>query len=311
MKITSCVPRQMDNAKDKLQFIRDTIEKEQSDIFLTPQEFFGGKHMMPDKPIWKEEEIIPTIEDMSKETGSAIIIGAVIGTNQRLYFIDGKSKGYINKIACPSYALKWYGLESETNMDSRFRTFKLKNVNVAGFFCWEIFSDILMAGLGTLEPDFVFSAIKFGISYYPKLHPDKSIDKCLYCGGDIWKERLVMASKFELKCPIICSTNSWGLPKKSEALAGAIYPYDNLDSTIADGETIITNEIDASHVRGLREHKFSHKERTGEFPDFSTAKYTMMMKIHRLEKRLFGESQEEELFKKLRKIRYFQKRSNQ
>jgi len=320
MKITTCVPKQMFNLEEKFEFIERTIKKENSDIFITPQEYFGG---------WQyetisvtREDILPRLIEISKKYNCALVIGAVIEAKdirQKLFFIENKLIGELDKFAIPGYALKGvgdYGITAENDYDNRYKTFNLKGLNVAGFFCWEVFSDMLIAGISVLEPDLVISAIKFGIAGYPKLEKINGLKKIVgvqHCGGDIWYERLEMASKFEFKCPIAISTNSWKVGSRYRPLAGVMFPYDEIypiDADAVEEDVVVTNEINFEHTRGLREHKFTYLKRNKEFPDYKYSELTMLMKIHRMEQKLMGKTLQENIFDNIKKMRVKRKRLN-
>lgn len=281
-------------------------------ILITPQEYFGGSYKHESKPYWEEKELRPALEKISRDNNVGIVAGVVEKEDgklwQRLWFIDGELKGKVSKFATTSYETEWYGLSTEEDMQNRWKTFELKGINVAGFFCWEVFSDLLFAGLGILEPDLVASCIKFGIAAYPKLAPNKSIEKIEKCSGDIWYERLQHISKFETKCPIACSANSWGQNAKTQPLCGILYPYENMKpNPYTSGQVEIT-QVDFDKVRGNREHKFSYLKRVGEFPGYDQMEYTMLMKIHRIEQRMMGKTADELRFETFKKMRFQRKR---
>lgn len=309
MRILSMIPKQIgDDFDAKLKWLGDIFikaKKERVDVILTTQEFLGGDYMMPSRPAFREKELLPILEEMSKANNVALIIGLIEEEGgkryERLWFIDKELKGKLTKLFEPAYTVIGagsYGLTPEVDFFNRFKTFELKGANFTGFFCWEIFSDFLMMGLGLLEPDFVVSAIKFGANAYPKNVKNadglKEVKEIKYTSGrEIWYERLKMASEFELKAPIICSTNSWNLKAKSRPMCGILYPYLGYDlvkvtDDMLKDDIISIDQIDHNKVRGLREHKFSYLKRVGEFPDWKMAVYTMLMKIHRWEQRLFA-----------------------
>ena len=324
MKITTCVPKQTKTLQEKFDFLNRVIDEHNPDIFLTPQEYFGGWQY--EKIAVELDEFMPIIKKLSKDSNTAIITGGVIEGSPRrqiLYFVDeGRIVGQIRKFAIPNYALDGYKVVAEETMVDRFQTFKVKGINVAGFFCWEVFSDLLMCGLGLLEPDLTVSAIKFGIAGYPTKEKTKDGERIAgvsyggkHSSGDnnIWLERLHMASKFEVKCPIACSTNSWDVGAKYEPLAGIMYPYDKLRPLYADStsnDVVVTEDIDFEHVRGLKEHKMSYLERCDKFPDFKYGTETMLMKIHRMESRMLGPTEQESLWKTMKKQRLHKKRLN-
>lgn len=316
MKILSCVPKQIvDDFQAKLDWLSGLFIKAvkmKIDIIVTPQEFFGGDYMMPSRPAIKEKNLLPYLEGMSKETGVALVTSLIEEEKgkryERLWFIDKKLKGKQTKLFEPAYTVHrvgTYDLYPEVDFFNRFKTFNLKGAEVAGFFCWEVFSDFLMSGLALLEPDIVVTAIKFGANAYPKNVKDerglKKIQEIKYTSGrDIWYERLKMISEFEIKVPIVASTNSWGLRAKSKPMCGILYPYLDMDfveitDEMLKKDVISINDIDVEKVRGLREHKMAYYKRTGEYPDWSMAVYTMLMKIHRMERKIFNVSNIEDL----------------
>lgn len=311
MKILSCVPKQIvDNFQAKLDWLSDIFikaVKKKVDVIVTPQEFFGGDYMMPSRPAIKERDLLPYLEGMSKETGVALITSLIEEEKgkryERLWFIDEKLKGKQTKLFEPAYTVHrvgTYDLYPEVDFFKRFKTFNLKGAEFAGFFCWEVFSDFLMSGLALLEPDVVVSSIKFGANAYPKNIKNeqglKQIQEIKYTSGrDIWYERLHMISEFEIKAPIVASTNSWGLRAKSMPMCGVLYPYMKLDflkitDEMMKKDVISIDDIDIEKVRGSREHKMAYKKRTGEFPPWETTVYTMLMKIHRMERKIFNVS---------------------
>ena len=314
MKILSCVPKQIVNDWEaKLLWMEKVLEEHKGiDVFVTPQEFFGGDYMMPSNPSFHEDDLLPLFLDWSKKYNVGLIVSLIEeddeGRYERLWFIDKELKGKQTKLFEPSYTVKGagsYGLSPETDFTNRFKTFNIKGAEFCGFFCWEVFSDILMAGLAVMEPDIIITAIKFGANAYPKNVKNKDglkeIEKINYVSGrDIWHERLKMISEFEIKAPIIASTNSWNLRAKSKPMCGILYPYLDMDFPEITDEMLkldvfSLDDIDIEKVRGLREHKFSYKKRTGEFPDWKMSVYTMIMKIHRMERKILSPSAKDNL----------------
>lgn len=325
MRITTCVPKQKKTLQEKFDFIVDVLKKEKSDILVLPQEYFGG--WLCERISFRRDQVLPLLLALSVKYNCGIIVGVVEEETdtpsqkiyQKLWFIDKELKGEIVKFATPSYDLIGLGthnISSIENVETRFKTFEIKGINVAGVFCWEIFSSFLMAGISLLEPDLVVSAIKFGIAGYPKLEMKgklKQIVGVQYCGGDIWYDRLKFSSIYEVKCPIACSTNSWNVSSKYRPLVGIMYPYDELfpsDAEAKEEDVVNTTEIDFGHVRGLRENKFSYLERVDKFPDYKYSYLTMLMKIHRIEQRLLGPTLMEGYYKTLKSIRRKNKRIN-
>ena len=67
-------------------------------------------------------------------------------------------------------------------------------------------------------------------------------------------------------------------------------------------ERIVVDEIDEKAVRASMQNKFVYKDEVGEFPPYSLAEFTMMLKINRLEKRILSGREEKTSGKKKKKI---------
>ena len=317
MRVTTCVPKQFNTFDEKWNWLVEAIDKEKSDIFVTPQEYFGGDYIMPQKRAFTKAELLPKLEQLSKDKNVGLIVGLIEDENgvfsEKIWFIDKELKGEIKKMAEPAYTLAGvgtYGLVPETDFDKRWVNFEIKGAIVSGFFCWEVFSDFLFAGLGMLDVDMVFSLIKFGVAASPKKDESGALIKI---GGfnffkdSIWKRRIEMANEFEVKCPIVISTNSWNLPAKAEHLYGVQDIFTERTMKIATENDIqngvcLTEEIDLEKTRGNREHWSSYLERNGEMPPGFLMKYTMMWKIYNLERRLMGKSADHLKFEFIQKM---------
>lgn len=332
MRILSCVPKQSATADSKLKWIRSTIKKNEPDILVTPQEFFGGAFSMPTKISFTFKELFPQLKKIAKTYKCALVVGVLEAfpksfNKEAIWFIDegGEFLGALYKIALPRYdhvCTKGYGnVEPETEWENRFKVFELRGLRVSGMFCWEVFSDILWSGLALLKPDIVFSLIKFGVNSWPQVEKKKgkqvvkgfgygSYPKSLM--DELWIQRLYMANRWQVKCPIICSTNSWNIRAISLPLCGTISSLDGqADDTLwlpekgvkIIPEKIVVDEIDRNKIRYALENKFTYKDVVGEFPPFSLAKYTMMLKINRLQDRLASGREQENVEKAKQRIR--------
>jgi len=315
MRVATCVPKQFYTLEEKLDWLEKAIRENPCDIFITPQEYFGGDYIMPNQSSFTEEEILPKLLELSNKYNIGLIIGLIEsedGDNyERMWFIDKELKGKITKFIEPAYTLKnvgTYGLVEEDNIDNRFQTFEIKGALVSGFFCWEIYSDLLLCGLGLLDLDFCVSQIKFGISAAPK--KEKLPNGLIKVGGinffkdTNWERRLNLANEFELKCPIMISTNSWNIPKKADHLYGVMDIFTKqeikkaTEEDIENGVVDVT-EIDIEKCRGNREHWSSYLERTGEMPPGFLRQYTMMWKVYNKERKM-TKSEREKTYKYLR-----------
>lgn len=325
IKVLSCVPDQLYSFDDKIAWIRTQIKKYNPDILVTPQEYFGGVYIMPSRKAFHEKDLLPILQKISIETNTALIVGLVEKfTNityykEAIWFIDkdGRLKGKLFKIALPRYdhiLTNGYGnIEPETDFFNRFKVFDICGLKVSAIFCWEVFSNLLWTGLGLLKPDLVFSMIKFGVNAWPivrKENKQQVITDFGYASysSDIWEKRLIHANLFEVKCPIVCSTNSWSLRPISKPLCGTVSlitsQHDNTVWTCKKEdkfkdipEKIIIDEFDVDKIRYGVDSKFLYKDMVGEFPPFSIGEYTMLFKINRLEERLLLKKEQEKLIK--------------
>lgn len=325
VKILSCIPLQRRFKEAKLEWLEETIKKHRPDIFVTPQEYFGGASMMFPKVSFSEKELMPEIETLCKTYNTAFVLGVEEAfddcNKEAIWFIekDGTIKGKIYKFALPAYdhvSTNGYGdIVPETNFESRFKTFELCELNVGGLFCWEVYSDVLWAGLALAKPDVVFNLIKFGANSWPiKGKVDgKTVIKDFGYGTwseeDTWLERLIMANKYEVKCPIISSTNSWELKPISQPYVGSISKipgqleketfWKPTKETKFIPEMVVIDYVDKDKIRLSKDNKFRYKEITGEFPPFDLARFTMLLKIGRIEDRILSGKEQASVNKKV------------
>lgn len=317
IKVLSCIPEQKYTYQEKLTWLDETAKLNPGvDIFVTPQEYFGGDVIMPEKTAFEEGEILPDLLALSERHDMAFIVGlvekCVDGKNrQRIWFMDHRAGGIVGKItkfALPSYthveAGGSYQIHPETDLRNRIGSFELRGAKVAGLFCWEVFSDFLWFAMGLDEPDFVVSMIKFGAMAYPKVEGSKKQGRRvggfgISSGKNVWLERLIVASRWEVNCPIICSTNSWGLPASSEPLCGMVPDMLGVSSLwkppkakkglgAVNYERVVVDRLDLNHIRGLRKNRWQYLKEVGEFPPYEMRTFTMWTKIQRIERTLDG-----------------------
>lgn len=317
MRILSAVPQQLTKTQEKLDWIDRACREHQPDILVTPQEFFGGAVMMLHQKAFEFNDLYPSIKKLAKTYDCAMAIGVVEvtdeGNKEAIWFISetGEFLGSLYKFALPKYdhiATKGFGdIVPETDMTERFKTFEMKGMITSGMFCWEVYSDLLWTGLGLLKPDVVFSMIKFGVNAWPIVRKNRktNTNDVVDFGYGSWSEdggwvdRLRMANKWQVKCPIICATNSWNLRPISMPLCGCISGIDGQaqeslwhptkeDKMKAIPEKIVVDDINPQAVRSCLINKFVYKDMVGEFPPFSLGKYTMMLKINRIEDRILS-----------------------
>jgi hypothetical protein len=158
-----------------------------------------------------------------------------------------------------------------------------------------------------MKPDLVFNLIKFGPNAWPKVEKIKGLNTVVGFGYGRWAEtddggwidRLKMANVWQVKCPIITSTNSWNLNPRCMPLCGIISGIpgqaedDHWYPRKADGlkeipSTIVISEIDPNKIRASVMNKFVYKDLVGTLPPMEIGKYTMHLKINRIETRILA-----------------------
>jgi hypothetical protein len=329
-RILSAIPKQMTDVDEKLDWLRNVCHSYHPHIIVTPQEFFGGAVMMLHKRDFTHKELFPSLSKICKENNVAMAVGVQErdddGSNRTaIWFINEKGKylGRLLKFALPRYDhinAKGFGQVSpETAFENRFKVFKLHELYVTSIFCWEVYSDILWTGLGLIKPDVVFSQIKFGPNAWPQLTTIKSKKTVTGFGYGRWAdktddggwiERLRMGNVWQVKCPVICSTNSWNLNPRSMPICGTIsgidgqavddHWYPRKDDKLKEiPEKIIVSTIDEQRIRGSLKNKFAYQKAVGEFPPFSIGRFTMHLKINRIEDRLLRDLEKESKSNKL------------
>ena len=329
LKILSCVPRQMNTIEDKIEWLEEQCAKD-VDIVVTPQEFFGGAVNMPKKKAFTEKELMPALSTIAKSNSTAIVIGVEEQfedcNKEAIWIINEKGKliDKYFKFALPAYdhvCTKGFGdIVPETNLENRLRLTELRGAQIGIVFCWEAYCDVLWSGLGIMKPDLIFSLIKFGVNAWPKnkLNTRTGFKEVIDFGYGTWKEdggwrdRLRVASLWQVKCPIINSTNSWNLRPISMPCCGTIaelpgqatesfwHPTKEEKLKVVP-EKIIIDEIDIDAVRGSLKSKFEYADAVGHFPPFEIGKYTMHLKINRITDRVLSGREQKVVNKEMKK----------
>jgi hypothetical protein len=317
-RVLSCVPRQMTDTNEKLKWLDSICHSYSPHIFVTPQEFFGGAVMMPKNRDFMFDNLFPKLSSIASKYNTALVVGVQErnpdnSNSTAIWFIneEGDFMGRVRKFALPRYDHVDTGgfgnVTPETDFENRFKVFKLQKMYVSAMFCWEVYSDILWTGLGILKPDLIFSMIKFGPNAWPKVTKEKGVNRVTDFGYGRWAEvddggwieRLKMANVWQVKCPIVCSTNSWNLNPRCMPMCGTISGidgqapndiwYPRKDDKLKEiPEKIIVTEIDEGAIRGAVQNKFIYKDLVGEFPPMTLGKFTMHLKINRIETRILA-----------------------
>lgn len=313
MKVLSCVPQQVYNFADKLKWLDNTAAEFKPDLFVAPQEYFGGVQQLffnTGEPLhYDEKTITDACGKLAKKHKMTLSIGALIKdaklnqVRERIYLIsnNGKVAGYYDKMILPAYDIA--GLTDvypESDFAKRAVVCEVDGMRLSIMFCWEVYSNYIWHALSRANPDMLLEQIKFGVCGWPQKGTDaetkKSIVKGFGFGDDGgWIERLRMGSRFDLAAPIVCSTNSWDLPKRARPLCGVIYPFK--DPAHPDTlwypekgergnivEHVQVDEINPLEWRFVRENKFQYKEAVGDWPSSVVREHTMMWKVKRMER---------------------------
>lgn len=318
LKILSCVPKQLRTVKEKTDWIQKQCTENNIDILVTPQEYYGGAVINPDgRKSFKEEELLPQLSKIARKTDTALVVGVEedfeTENKEAIWIINEKGEliDKYFKFALPAYdhvCTKGFGdIVPETDFSNRFRTTELRGAHISVVFCWEAYSDLLWTGLGILKPDIIFSMIKFGVNAWPqvKLNKKKGVKEVVGFGYGTWKEdgkwreRLRVASLWQVKCPIISSTNSWDLRPISMPLCGCIaeipgqaeesFWHPQKEEKLKEiPEKVIIDTINVDAVRASLRSKFEYADAIGHFPPFDIGKYTMHLKINRIEDRILS-----------------------
>ena len=313
MKVLSCVPQQTYCFADKLRWLDRTAAEFKPDLFVAPQEYVGGVQALffkTGEPLhYTEAEVTGPFGKLAKKHKMTLAIGALIfdatlrQVRERIYLIssNGKVAGHYDKMMLPAYDIN--GLTNvypETDFGKRAQCVEVDGMQLNIMFCWEVWSNYIWHALCKSQPDMLLSMIKFGVAGWPQKGKDTETGKDIVAGfgfGDDggWTERLRMGSRYDLCAPIVCSTNSWDLPKKAKPLAGVIYPFD--DKLHPDAlwyppkgdrgnivEHVQVDEINPLEWRYARENKFTYKEAVGDWPSSAIREHTMMWKVRRMER---------------------------
>ena len=324
LRVLSCVPEQRTTFESKLAWIDEQAMKHRPDLFVTPQEYFGGiqQHFFEtNEPVsYTAQELLEPIERLARKHNMGIATGGLIDDpelgerRERIYVVDPIEgmTGFADKVTLPAYdhvdAKGRTRVYPEYNIENRAKAFWVKGARVSILFCWEAYSSYIWHAISRAQPDMVLSMIKFGVRGWPQKAKDEATKESIVTGfgfGDDggWMERLHMAAKWDVACPIICATNSWRLPKKAGALAGVILPWEEKENAerparkhtlwVSEGKGVIdehvqVDEIDYLYWRYIRDHKFTLKNASGEWPSSEARNLTMYWKIRRMERKAVG-----------------------
>lgn len=315
IRIAVCMPRQMYTREDKLEWLETAINKTDCDLFCAPQEFLGGHRIMPADLHMDRDWVHETIGSIARRCGKHIALGACCfaahegATEDYLYYDDnGVFLGLHKKFALPSYDDNRTGghgqLWPETNYQRRATPIDLPKLRlrIGTVFCWEVFSQVLWGLYSMARCNLIVHPIKFAPRGWLQNKKNPNDGKLHIVGfgnapkSQVWLERLLMASKHQVMCPIAISCNSWDLGNDFMALVGVADEFagksDMKDVPSGFGnEYIHTFEMLPEYYEGLDHHHSAgaFKEHVGSVNGFSEmGEYTMHGKIRRIEAQLIG-----------------------
>lgn len=304
----------MESRNEKLLWLAGNLAKSEHDLFLTPQEFFGGHVGMPDDMHIERDWLLEKIGTLAKKTQTAIGVGAAVkhktggATEDFMYFdSDGSFIGYHRKFALPAYddvRAKGAGeLWPEVSFEARARPIQIKSLGlvIGTIFCWEIFSQALPCAYTFAGVNLIAHPIKFAPRGWPKVGPVQNgrrevVGFAQEAKSAIWEDKLLMVSRHITMCPIAISCNTWGIGSKFMALTGHVdelKKQTNMIPVPSGPEDFYVHQfsINPSYYTGL-DHHFNmgnFKEHTGSVEGFhELGPWTMHGKMRRIEAHLVG-----------------------
>lgn len=233
--ISVCVPPHMTTREQKLKWMDQHVR---GDLFLTPQEYFGGV-MMADDMYMRDEWLRDKVGSIARRHCTHIGIGAVVErAYDRAYEVymyfdsSGEVVGEHAKLMLPQYdsatrdGATWL---TEGCTSERVRPIALPKLSlrIGTVFCWEVFSQRLWGEYALRNVNLVVHPIKFApgaaIDYVQRdgLWHIGSFSECK-TEVSTWTRRLRFASEFQVMCPIAVCCNTWAIGEQFTALVGWI-----------------------------------------------------------------------------------------
>lgn len=321
MRVACTVPRHYTTRDEKLKWCRRVLRELQDsdggqvDLLVLPQEYFGGVVTMPhDRHIelsWMQDVFGQIAHDFSVHiaVGAAVVCGDYgMATEDYLYFdADGQMVGSHRKYALPNYDDVRFGgdgnLWPETSFARRATPVELPalKARVGTVFCWEVFSQALWPAYSYAGVDVVVHPIKFAPRAWPRLTPRgdgprRVVEFAQDKKSDVWEDRLIAASRYQVFCPILVSCNTWALGNEYMALTGVVDEVQGCTELVhvPSGEADEHVHVDdiqhgASRAFDGNLHAATWGKAMGGLHGYSAAKkYTMAHKMRRIEAQLVG-----------------------
>lgn len=317
MKIAVTIPRQSFDRDGKVAWLKDAIARTDCDLFLLPQEYFGGLYGMPSQVHVERSWVQDVVGSIARSEKKHIGVGAACTMANRaamedyIYFDDeGIEVGFHSKFALPSYDdVRTHGggqLWPETSFRRRVEPILLPKLGlkIGTIFCWEIFSLMIGPAYSFAGVNLIVHPIKFAPRGWLKLSKanEDPTGKRQILGFDqekksqIWIEKILATSKHITMCPIAITCNTWNLGEKYMAICGLADELRGRTSIVEvpskDTESCIKvfdvnpkyyDAFDTSFNIG------SFKETAGSLDDYHRlGEWTMHKKMRRLEAHLIG-----------------------
>ena len=321
IEIATCMPVQLHQVKEKLEWLNRTLGEIECDLFLTPQEFIGGHYVWQlsgkSAPLHVDRDwLVSEAGKLANKHKKHLALGACCktgksGATEDLLYLDdsGSLLGYHSKYALPSYDDQRTGghgqLWPETSYPKRATPIDIPKLRLrAGtVFCWEVFSQSLWASYSYARCNVIMHPIKFAPRGWLKNRVLGDGLKHIVDFGNapksqVWVDRLIMASRHQCFCPVAVSCNSWNLGEKFMALVGHVDEVKRTTNLIdvpsaGSREFIHTFSMLPEYYEGLDHHHSAgaFKAHVGSVEGYSElGEFTMHAKIRRLEAQLLGGS---------------------
>lgn len=314
VKVACCMPKQEYTIADKLKWLEKALDKTECDLFLTPQEYLGGHYVMPKELHVDREWLYETAGKLARKRKVCLGVGAcakteTAGAMEDYVYFDSKGEplGRHSKFALPSYDDARTGghgqLWPETSYNRRVTPVDIPELRlrVGTVFCWEVFSQAIWPSYSFQRVNLVAHPIKFAPRGWLKNKVQGDGKKHIVGFGNApksraWVDRLLMAGRHQVMCPIAVSCNSWNLGDKFMALVGHVDEMkrttDLLDVPSAgEEERIHTFEMLPEWYEGLDHHHSAGAfvAHVGSVEGYSElGEWTMHAKMRRLEAHLIG-----------------------
>jgi hypothetical protein len=328
--ITCCMPIQHVTIEEKLEWLDRALGQSDCDLFLTPQEWLGGhyvwqlaKQQGKEYPLHVDRGwVVAMVGALAKRHRKHIAVGACCkatgqGASEDLLYIDddGKLLGYHSKYALPGYddvRTKGHGkLWPEVDYKKRMTPIQAPKLGLrmGSIFCWEVHSQMLWGAYSMQGVNLVNHVVKFAPRGWLNNKVLADGQKHIVGFGNepksqIWRDRLIMAGRHQVLCPIAVSCNSWDLGEKMLALVGHVdelkrdrqgRPATDLRDIPSRGDEEYLHSFTMSPrwYEGLDHHHSmgAFKAHTGTVEGFhQMGEWTMHGKIRRLEAHLIGDT---------------------